>query len=389
MIKAGFARLDITPPLGTPVSGYFKPRYAKGVLDALEVNALAFGNDGEAALIISCDVVAIAQDHADEIRTEIAQRTGVAADHVMLCALHQHTAICLGGRDIFFPVQDKIYLNMLYRKLGDVAQMALDDMAQAQLFSASAETPVPLGFVRRYYLQDGSVCTNPSPAKLPLVTGRCDESDNTVRLLRFVREGKGDIALVNFSTHPDVIAGSHFSADWPGFVRRFVEGDHKNVHCISVTGFQGDSNHIDFLPPEEKRFPAGAGYSHSRYMGRVIADSVREIWNSGVQHTDDRIFGEVQTVFNKTNTKGIEYYDEAETYAADYYAGKPKHTPHVTDIATAIRILDLKKAPVYQRVAVTVLGLGSIAFVGLGGEPFTRYAHAMRAAAEGKTLLCS
>ena len=389
MIKAGFARLDITPPLGTPISGYFKPRYAKGVLDALEINALAFGNGEDAALIISCDVVAIAQDHADEIRTEIAQRTGVAADHVMLCALHQHTAICLGGRDIFFPVQDKIYLNMLYRKLGDVAQMALDDMAQARVLSAAAETPVPLGFVRRYYLQDGSVCTNPSPAKLPLVTGRCDESDNTVRLLRFVREGKGDIALVNFSTHPDVIAGSRFSADWPGFVCRFVEGDHQNVHCISVTGFQGDSNHIDFLTPEEKRFPAGKGYAHSRYMGRVIADTVKNIWEKGTEHTGDAIFGEVRVAFNKTNTAGIEYYDEAKAYAKGFDAGDPQKTAHVRDIATAIRILDLKKAPIYQRVVLTVLGLGDIAFVGIGGEPFGEYAIATRAAAKDKTVLCS
>ena len=34
--RAGFARADITPPLGTPIVGYFERRVARGVLDALE-----------------------------------------------------------------------------------------------------------------------------------------------------------------------------------------------------------------------------------------------------------------------------------------------------------------------------------------------------------------
>lgn len=38
---AGFARVDITPMSGIGIAGYFKPRYVKGVLDALELNALA------------------------------------------------------------------------------------------------------------------------------------------------------------------------------------------------------------------------------------------------------------------------------------------------------------------------------------------------------------
>ncbi|MBQ6329132.1 MAG: hypothetical protein IJI35_08980 [Kiritimatiellae bacterium] len=41
--KAGFARVDITPPLGTPIVGYFEERRAKGVLDGLEDMAINTG----------------------------------------------------------------------------------------------------------------------------------------------------------------------------------------------------------------------------------------------------------------------------------------------------------------------------------------------------------
>ncbi len=390
MIQAGFARLDITPPLGTPISGYFEPRYAEGVRDPLEVNALALGNGAETMLILACDVVAITQDHAEELRARIAARTGVDAERVMICALHQHTAICLGGREIFFPVRDEVYLGLFYRKLADAAQMAVDDMTEARVFAAEAQTEKEIAFVRRYFMADGTLRTNPNTKQYGAPVRRCDESDNTVRLLRFKREGKKDIAFVNFSTHPDVIAGNEFSADWPGFVRRFVEGDNADVHCISVTGFQGDSNHVDFFKPTSaERFPHGKGYDHSRYMGRVVADTVKKIWDTGVEHTGDAIFGEVRVVYNKTNMAGEEYFDEAVRYVADHEAGKPQNTAHITDVATAYRILDLRKAPIYQRVAVTVLGLGDLAFVGLGGEPFTAYTHASHAAAKGKTVFCA
>ena len=40
-LKAGFARVNVTPMLGIHVAGYFKERIADGVLDELEINALA------------------------------------------------------------------------------------------------------------------------------------------------------------------------------------------------------------------------------------------------------------------------------------------------------------------------------------------------------------
>ena len=44
MIKAGFSRVDVTPPLGTFLSGYFSDRYAKGMIDPLYLNSVALSN---------------------------------------------------------------------------------------------------------------------------------------------------------------------------------------------------------------------------------------------------------------------------------------------------------------------------------------------------------
>ena len=40
-LQAGFSRLNINPPMGTPINGYYKPRHVEGFLDDLEVVALA------------------------------------------------------------------------------------------------------------------------------------------------------------------------------------------------------------------------------------------------------------------------------------------------------------------------------------------------------------
>ena len=389
MLKAGFARVDVTPPLGSPVSGYFRKRFAEGILDPIELNALAFSDGESTAVIIASDIIGIDMENCDQIRERICRETGVPADHVMICCLHQHTSIEIGFSDTDNEMTDPVYLEMLFRKYCDVVQMAINDMSDAVASTAEAEALEEIAFIRRYVLEDGSIATNPS-ANGPRPVRRCDESDNTVRILRFKRDGKKDIAYVNFSTHPDVVSGNLFSADWPGFVRRNVEADIENVSCICVVGCQGDSNHCDYYKPIENRFPYGKGYPHSAYMGRVISDTVKTVWDKTVDHPEGKVFGGVSVIYNKTNTEGEEKYDECKKVVEDYYAGRTVSNNHITNIAYAVRIVELRRSPIYRPVPITVLGLGDIAFVGFGGESFTHYTIASKeAAGKNKTVFCS
>ena len=57
-IAAGFARLDITPPLGVRLRGYYYIREADGVADPLYVNAVAFGQGERSAVVLVCDLLA-------------------------------------------------------------------------------------------------------------------------------------------------------------------------------------------------------------------------------------------------------------------------------------------------------------------------------------------
>ena len=395
MFKVGYARVDVTPPLGTFLSGYFEARYADGVLDPIELVAIAMNDGEESSVIITADFLGMRNEYADGFRKKITERTGVAEDHIMISCLHQHTSIALRKAPNNNVVDDAEYMDLLTRKFCDVAQMAISDMSEATFGVAEQRVANDLSFVRRYLLKDGKVKTNPNaPQYKDIIVGPAEQSDNNVRLVRFNREGKKDIALVNFSTHPDVIGGRKYSADWPGFVRRFVEKDIENTCCMLLNGCQGDTNHINFMIPKmEDRFPKGRYYLHSEYMGRTIADTVIDIWDKTTPMENYKLGGEMTTVYNKTRTDGEEFFDECwDVYEARALRNDLTVDTSVSGInmAECYRIVKIRtEAPLYQKVKVTALRLGDMAFVGFGGEPFTHYGTAIRENFPGKFIIAA
>lgn len=383
MLKAGFARLDVTPPLGSELAGYFSVRLAEGILDPIYLNAVAIGNGEDTLIIITSDFLSIMEVFATRIRNMIADATGVQADHIMVTALHQHTSIRLGVWPWTGNMEDEHYLNILFSKYVDAARLAIRDMSDAVIHTAVQETKEPISFIRRYKMRDGSTVTNPGRLN-PNIAHPIGEADNNVRLVRFVRDGRRDIALVNFSTHPDVIGGKQFSADWPGFVRSFVEQDIPDTHCLVINGAQGDTNHINTAIAEEQ-----TGCGHSRHMGRVIADTVSDMWDKTRPHTDTRIFSEVRMILNRTNTDGFDRVEECRKLDEDYWAGRldGPSKPGATIMGEARRIKNLPYETICQKIPVTVMAVGDVAFVGYGGEPFTEYATRSRDMAPEMTVI--
>ena len=222
-------------------------------------------------------------------------------------------------------------------------------------------------------LKNGKTVTNPTPKQIPEIERRCAEADNTVRLLRFKREGKKDIALVNFSTHPDVVHGEKVSADWPGFTRRYVESDLCDVSCLVFVGAEGDSNHLDHIGGIRN------GYEHSKRMGRIIADTVKEIWDNTTPVSCDSISADIQTIYNRSNTEGEEKYEECKAFLAAREAGTLGYNPEIEEVAYARRVVMIREnMSIYHSLPVTAVKLGGVVIVGLGGEPFTEYGASVR-----------
>lgn len=372
MLKAGFARVDITPPLDTPLHGYYRERFADGVLDPLELNCVALSDGENTAVIITADLLYVTEMAATPLRQLISQKTGLDETAIFLQGLHQHTSCRVGGRIGVAPgLTDREYLSVLERKYCDVARMAIDDMCEAYAGVAQEETSEPISFIRRFRMKDGTTKTNPSKQLIDEIVEPAGKADNTVRLVRFKREGKPDIALVNFHTHPDVIGGNKFSADWPGFVRRYTEKDIEDCHCILMNGPQGDTNHIDV-------YNRRTGYEHSAFMGRVIANSVVNLWNKTEVIDTEGVKSDIQMVYIPTNTDGLDRVEECQKLMDDYYAKRLDFSPNLDQLGEWGRIAKMYNVPLFSKVPVSCVKVGKLAFIGWAGEPFTEYSYKAR-----------
>ena len=372
MLQAGFSRADVTPPLGTFLSGYYQERYAEGVLDPIELNAIALSDGENKVVIVVNDFLGIRKTWSDEIRQQIAKATSLDISSVILASLHQHTSIALRPGKTNNVMKDNAYLNFLYRKFADVAVMALDDLSDAVMSVSEEETAEQISFIRRYKLKSGTYRTNPYGVEDQIVEP-AEKPDNTVRLVRFKRENKKDIALVNLSCHADVVGELKFSADWCGFARRFIEKDNENISCIFINGFEGDSNHINFMG-EKKR-----GLGRAIEMGRIIADSVKNIWDKGEEVTKTAISSYTDIAYTPTSRDKIEFYDECKKL----YKEKPGQTSEKTESGIAYSeagriIATVESAPLIQKIPIAVISVGNVVIVGIGCEPFTNYATTIR-----------
>ena len=375
MLQVGFARVDITPTLGSPLAGYGTHRPAKTVLDPLELNAIAFSDGENKAVLISCDLIYVMEEPATRIRQLIFETCGISADHIFIHGLHQHTSVRIGSRPCHLEegIVDDAYLSVLFRKFCDVTALALSDLAPATATAGEKEAPEKFSFIRRYRMKNGTVRTNPGIAN-PDAIGPVGEADNTVRLVKFIREGKDDIALVHFSTHSDVIAGNGISADWPGFIRRTTEKEMEGVRCVALCGPQGDTNHVDVMGNFR------TGYGHSAYMGKVIAKTALSMWDDLKALAPDKVWGRVEMKYIPTNTLGLEKLDEYQKMQEDIDAGKLNISRDMGLQAQLERVLSLPEETLYQKVPVSVLCLGDLCFAGFGGEAFTQYGRDMKKA---------
>jgi hypothetical protein len=243
-----------------------------------------------------------------------------------------------------------------------------------------AEAP-GIAFVRRFRMADGSVKTNPG-VNNPEIVAPIGDVDERVGVLRFDREND-TVVLVNFGCHPDVVGGCKISADWPGFVRSTVEKALDNVKCVFFNAAEGDVNHVNvhptggFLNDMFMDFDDVArGYGHARYMGRVIAGGVLQIFDK-VKYVDIDSLVSVRKVLDIPSNKPTpEQLPEAYRIKKLHDEGRDSELPYsgmmlTTVVAEACRMVRLENAPDTFDMTLSGIKLGPVAIVGIPGEPFT------------------
>lgn len=89
-LKVGFGKVNINPPLGIGVSGYYVPRFASGFLDDLEVCAMVLNADDKNIAVISVDTCYINESLNKIILEKIENATGILQSNIFLSSTHTY-----------------------------------------------------------------------------------------------------------------------------------------------------------------------------------------------------------------------------------------------------------------------------------------------------------
>ena len=382
--RAGFARVDVTPPIGTELSGYPVKRISDGILDRLDLNAVAFSDGTNRAVVISADIINL-RAYYDLYRKQAAAAAGLPPDAVFIACTHTHTGPFVGKCIYYGQTYDTFekastYERFVGERLADAVKLSLADLAPARLSIGRGEAR-NISFIRRYRMKDGTCRTNPGVGN-PDVVAAVGSPDETVQLVRIDREGRDSIALVNFQCHPDTIGGNKISADWPRVVRETVERALDGVKCVFVNGAQGDSNHI-CVDKSRKDVPRGRDVVY-RHMGRAVAGAAIGAWDACEPVSAGKVGFGIAVAQVKSHRPAPEEIPEAQRIVDLQKAGRMSEIPGVgmqrtTNMAAANRKIYLKDGPDYFSFPLSAVTVGgALAFVGIPGEPFTAYGVALK-----------
>lgn len=379
-MKAGYSKICINPPYGAPIVGYYRPRFVKGIADDLFVRAVAFDDGNKKAIIIALDLIGLAKTECDAFRDVISQTLDIDRDAIFINCSHTHTGPVVGKDFASDERSPASYIPFLTNCVRDAAVYALADLHEMRAEVAQSQAH-NISFVRRYRMKDGSVATNPGVNNQeidhPLGT-----PNETVKLVKLIREGTEDIYIVNFGTHPDSVGGELISADYMGHVCAILERAVPNTKCIFLLGPQGDVNHVNVKPTHGESAISTIDFdsvprspAHAEHMGRTIAGAVLSVCSIAESVKTDKISFATKQIDLPSNQEN-DRLEQARKIHDLYIAGRTNELPYkemalTTVVAEAERIIKLENGPDSFPFLLSAVRIGDLVFAGIGGEPFT------------------
>ncbi|MBM3774688.1 MAG: hypothetical protein FJW37_05930 [Acidobacteria bacterium] len=239
-LQAGVARIDITPPVGISMAGYYaREGVSTGVERPLTATALVLANDDAKIAIVACDLVFIQSPEVDQMRRDIAGAIGTDAGSVLMNFSHTHCGptppswgVWQGERQI---AMQKLYMAGLGPLLTGCAAMANHRLAPARAgFGAGS---VKIGINRRERDSDGKIFLGENP------DGPMDPEVGVLRVDR--RDGSPLAVLFSYGCHTVTMGPKNLrlTPDFPGPARELIE-QATGATALYLQAAAGDINPI-------------------------------------------------------------------------------------------------------------------------------------------------
>ena len=237
---AGWAELNITPPLGIALGGRGDlEEAASTIADSLrgQVTILRDART-EPVVLISLDLIGLPVWFTRQTTVEITACTGIPAERIIFNCSHTHSGP-LTFRELFAGVdrdhgEEKVYL---LETADEIVDLVTKTLAQLRPVAARVYSGIcHAGINRRWEAPTGEVLMAPNPSA---------PRDSTVWILQLeALDQSAEALLFSYACHPIImrdIARTSLSADFPGAVRTALRAERgESVHVQFFQGAAGD-----------------------------------------------------------------------------------------------------------------------------------------------------
>ncbi len=227
-LKVGWAKVNITPPVGTPLAGYGKRKGMKytAVHDSVWVRTFAFDNGHTQAYFVTLDMLIAPMSMASELEQEY-KKLNLKPEQIYLSATHTHTSFGGWGKKLAGRIMAGKYKKQV------VAQTVQHIIQSIKLAQTDLQ-PARVGYGRAYA----------SELVKNRLTGFAAARDTTIRFMKFEKENGSTAILCTFAAHPTLLPSMQpiLSRDYPG---EFVDELEKHVSFAAFSaGAVGSMNTV-------------------------------------------------------------------------------------------------------------------------------------------------
>lgn len=253
--EAGAARVDITPPLGTPLCGY-ADRLGRGALDVHDpvYARCLYLNDGDTPIVwVAADLCAITPKLRQRV-LELAPPQ-IPKENVILSATHTHNA---QGGMVEKPLLARYVSG---RFVPEVLEATAIKFAEAMKVAHDSRRPASIGY---------AISNDPAAlAELNMAKASIDAQLAVIRVDD--ADGNPIAILTNLAAHPTTVRSEHrlsVSADFPGFLCSSLESSIPGCTAMFANGAQGDQRPVEGTQK---------GWEWTEAIGASLANNVKTL----------------------------------------------------------------------------------------------------------------
>lgn len=392
-LYVGRAMTSITPEQPVPLSGQMRTRISQAVDNPVTATALALeSRDGEKSLdqavLVSCDLVAIREGLADEVRARLKERlSDFESRKLVLSATHTHTAPeSVEGRyeipaEAKNVMQPNAYRAFLVDRLTDVV---------VQAWKARAPGKAGWGLGHAVVAQNRLAVYADGRSQMYGKSDRADFTrfegyeDHGVEVLCFWDlEGKLIATAVNLACPAQEVEGRNtVNADFWHVVRETLRERHgKDLAVLGWTGAAGDqSPHLMIRKAAEERMRRLRNLDRLQEISRRIVAAWEEAYEGArqEQHAEAVLMHKVETLDLPVRLVTQEEALAAKQKAAELAKDPLARRMMLWQQEVVERFERQKPDDVYQ-VEVHAIRLGDVAIATNPFELYTDYGIQMKA----------